>query len=491
MKLKGPKSKPLRKALHGMPEPSLDIPSTLREDVRLRIVHKYRHLGHQVPFTYKQDEEIRARVAQARAAYAKHRRTIYQNVDIPLHTRARLLNCMVISILAYNQGTWNPLSQKSYQHFSGAVLGFYRGLIRPTVGREALLSWSDERVLATIRLPGPQELLHLARLRYAGSLWRSAPLEVWWSVHFCGNWFPALHEALLWLNAQTCGLDTAAGARWRSEHWHEIIRDARQWKGYLQKALRHSVEQRAVTEHLHRWHFTFLERAVELGLRTDPGDLLQQGLALDAPQPDEVHPHACILCQETFSTFAAWSVHANRKHGGVAPERLLLAGTSCRVCCKEYHTSNRLLRHLRHSTRCAALLNGQQPQQQAVRPGVGNTHLDKDRPLPLPVCALEDASPVDFESTEPVPVRSDYSRPLYCSLLDIFDAWIVQPDHEEEALFDQCIEALCSTIEPIFLLQNTVDKLLDLFVADEDQMLHRVAFLEILAHVCGIGSALW
>ena len=475
VKLKGPNSKPLRRELYGMPEPFLSIPSTLRDDVRLRLVHKYRHLGHQIPFTFKQDDEVRSRVALARAAYAKHRRTVFQNRDISLKTRARLLHSLVISILSYNQGTWLLLSSKSWQHFSGAILGFYRGLIRGEIGRDTLLTWSDSRVLAFVGLPGPQDLLHLARLRYAGSLWRSAPLEVWWATHFSGKWFAALDNAIGWLNENTKGLDVAAGAQWRKEHWHEIIANAKQWKMFLRKAMQHSVETHATLDHLHRWHYEFLERSIELGLTTEAEGILRRGLAADAPRPDEVHPHACIQCQETFTTFAAWSVHANRKHGRVAPERLLLDGTACLVCCKEYHTSCRLLRHLRHSQRCAAFLQGQQPCMQAVRPGIGNTHVDRDRPLPLPVCPLTDELPLDLGAIEPIPVRTEHSRTLTSHLLQAFDAWIIQPERDEESFLDSCFVMICETIEPIFILQNTLEHLVNLFVHDEMQMLHRVA----------------
>ena len=110
LKLKGLQSKQLRLQIYGMSEPSLAIPSALRKDVRLRLVHKYRHLGHQVPFSFKQHDEIRSRVAQARTAYVKHRRGIFQNADLPLALRTRLLNCLVISKLLFNQGTWVELS---------------------------------------------------------------------------------------------------------------------------------------------------------------------------------------------------------------------------------------------------------------------------------------------------------------------------------------------------------------------------------------------
>ena len=213
--------------------------------------------------------------------------------------------------------------------------------------RDEVQSWSSERVQACLKAPGPEALLHLARLRYLGSLWRTAPLEVWWAIHYAGVWVPTLQTAIDWLHTHTKGLDFAAGATWRRDNLTDIVADSKAWKNLLHQAKQHSIETNAATEHLHRWHYHFVHRAVELGLQADPDHLLRKGLLLDGPVQGDPPPHACLLCGEAFTTYAGWSVHANRKHGRVAPERLLLHGSSCQVCCREYHTSQRLMRHLR------------------------------------------------------------------------------------------------------------------------------------------------
>ena len=484
LKLKGPNSKQLRLQTFRDPEPALDVPSTLKQDVKIRLVHKYRHLGHQIPLSYKQEDEVRARTGQARAAYAQHRKTIFQNTALPLALRSKLLNCLVISVLSFNQGTWSTLGSKCFQHYAGTIMGFYRGLLRPEIGKDALQSWSDARVLAFIKMPGPQELLHASRLRYLGSMWRSAPLPVWWAVHYGRRWFDGLQQALLWLHNNTKGLDFAAGADWRKDHWEDIVAQPKQWKHYIKKALSHSVEHNAVTEHLYRWHFDFVSRAVDLGLQVDELLVLRSGLSVDAQVEADVHSHACILCQETFSTYSAWAVHANRRHGRIAPERLLLRGTTCEVCRREYHTSRRLFRHLMYSKQCSALLHGQPQMAQAVRPGIGNTHLDKDAPIPLPVCAAELPEERDWSAVEPVELRASYHRDLHQELINDFDLFVAQGALDEEAFLDSCFVKVCETIDSFPSLQNTVDKLHRLFQDDEEQLLHR------LPHGA-LGARLW
>ena len=484
VKLKGPGSRQLRLQTFQQKDPALNIPSTLRPDVQLRLVAKYRHLGHQIPASHKQDDEVYARVAQARVAYNKHRRTVFQNLDLPVQLRLRLSNSLVLSILAYNQGTWHLLAGRPWAHFSGAVLGFYRGLLRPEFGHEEIQSWSNERILAHLKAPGPEVILHLARLRYLGSLWRTAPLEVWWAIHYAGVWIPALQKALTWLHEHTSGLDFAAGAQWRQDNMCTIVASANEWKNLLQHAKRHAIETNIAAEHLHRWHYHFIHRAVELGLQADPDGLLRQGLQLDGPAEGATPKHACLLCGEAFTTFAGWAVHANRKHGRIAPERLFLQGSSCQVCCKEYHTSQRLLRHLRYSTQCAALLHGQGILPQAVRPGLGNTHVDRDANLPLPVCPAAETEVCDWETVSALSLRPGYSRPLLDALLADFDVFVQLEQRDEESFLTQCMHRICTTVEPFPVLQQTVQKLLDLFVDDDNQLLHRLPHGEL-------GARLW
>ena len=153
------------------------------------------------------------------------------------------------------------------------------------------------------------------------------------------------------------------------------------------------------------------------------------------------------------------------------------------MCQKDYHTTQRFMRHLRHSTRCAALLNGQGALPQAVRPGLGNTHLDKDAALPIPVCPIAEPEPCNWDLIEPVTLRTDYSRELYESLLLSFDAFTQLHDRDEETFLEDCLQKVCATVEPIFILQRTIDKLLSLFTDDENQMLHRVQHGDLGARI--------
>ena len=473
LKLRGKGSKALRLKHFGQANPQLRVPSTSRSDVVLKLVARYRHLGSQIHLGYKLDQEVRARVAQARAAFAKYRKPIFQNTEVNLQIRLRLLNSLVISVLQYNIGTWGPLSTPLWQHFEGAVLGFYRALLRPTVGKDPLQEWSNDRVVSFLKAARPIDLLQAARLRYAGSLWRTAPLSVWCVGHLSGQWFTSLRTALDWLDTHTQGLHDKKAADWRAEHWHEIIPDVKQWKHFIRAALDHAIETTAATEFLHRWHYEFVYHATQQGLQLHQWDLMTQGMLADGVVDTTPHQHACLRCQETFKSHTAWSVHANRKHGIIAPERALIQDTHCEVCARQYHTTTRLLRHLQYSKRCTALLAGRGRPIQAVRPGIGNSHRDRDHALPLPVTTAEQPTGTSWHEITPINLRTDH-----CPILAEALEQIYLSNRSDSANFDdelsQCLEVILQQIISFRQIVATVDHLQEAYTPGEHQFLHRL-----------------
>ena len=111
-------------------------------------------LGNQIHMTLKQIHEVRIRISQAKAAYSKHRRQIYQNLRIQQSTRVRLLQTMVLSILNYNMGMWRPLTLKVWTMYEGAIMFFYRSVLRATTKHEDLMTW-PRRFLLLSKSPQP------------------------------------------------------------------------------------------------------------------------------------------------------------------------------------------------------------------------------------------------------------------------------------------------------------------------------------------------
>lgn len=70
----------------------------------------------------------------------------------------------------------------------------------------------------------------------------------------------------------------------------------------------------------------------------------------------------CISCGKQFKSAAGEGAHMFKVHQQVAPERRLFHGTQCHICLHEFHSADRLHKHVKHSTRCRA-----QMEQSGVR----------------------------------------------------------------------------------------------------------------------------
>ena len=193
---------------------------------------------------------------------------------------------------------------------------------------------------------------------------------------------------MAWLNHHTSGLQAKKQAERRAQTWHLIIPNRAQWKRYIRIATEHDIQTSRSFEFVCRWHFDFALEAVTTGLQLEVRSVLRKGLEADKiPAPQ--HQHGCIACKVTFATGTAWSTHAFKRHGRIAPERQAIADSICRCCQKQYSTTTRLLRHFRYSPQCATAIISEDGAVQQVKPGIGSVNIDPERDLPIPVFAIE------------------------------------------------------------------------------------------------------
>ena len=397
---------------------------------------------------------------------------IFSNPLLRQGLRVRLFNSLVLSILTYNMGTWRPLSGKEWSLYSGAIMSFYRSILRATHRHVDLQTWPHEQVLATLQVPSPEDLLAAARLRYFGSLWRTGPQEVWWLCHCEGKWFQGLQDAFDWLNRHTAGLHDKRKADLRARNWQDFASQPKIWKEYIKKATAHAVATNKADIYVKQWHNTFLSRAVSLGLNLPLDGLILRGLAEGAVS--DGLQHGCVPCQITFKTKSAWAVHAYKVHHRIAPERYLLHGSACTICRREYHTSVRLFRHLQYSQHCAAVLCAQGVVG-ALRPGIGNTRCDQDRPLPLPVQDCEVSAEVHYE--EPPILAHPPLRLQYCpTLLNALMQTMTTHAHGQDfaGALEESFQHIRQTYEDFSTIRKTIRKAWELCSHDEEQMLNYV-----------------
>ena len=382
--LRGKGSAAEKKKLYDKESPEVIIPSTLRRQVKLKLVSKYKHLGFMVTTGHKVRAEINARLGQMRTAYNRHKKQVYENKAIPRIKRMRILGVQVLSILRYNLGTWPLLGAKDWQCYSGAIMRMYRGIAKAETKEETLRFWTDGQVCAYLGAPSPQVLLHEARLSYFASMVRSGPDELWAVGHTNSPWYQAIEKAFEWLNYNTAGYNLEQDATYRANNWINFItKEPGQWKKWIRRARVHGIHQDAIQTHVRHWHDDYTEEAKNTGLSV-PDEVYRQ-----VDEREVEGQHACPRCKRVFRTKAAKAVHDFKKHGKVSKSRYYLHGTDCPRCHKQYHTSARLQRHFYYSKECLEYVQRRDgPLRGGIKPGINNVSADRDRALPIPVGRL-------------------------------------------------------------------------------------------------------
>lgn len=133
---------------------------------KVNIVTQYLHLGGTTHFSGDLRKEIKRRIAIANQSFNKHRKLIYQNVDLEPTRRFEIFQSLILSRLLFGAETWFIQDQKTKDYLHGAVIRLYKRLLRCPSDSHV----SDEEVLHRTGLPAPSTLLRMRRLSYL-ALW--------------------------------------------------------------------------------------------------------------------------------------------------------------------------------------------------------------------------------------------------------------------------------------------------------------------------------
>lgn len=415
--LKGPQSRQLKRDIFGGLDPDFFIPEAPANYQRIKVTAQYKHLGSQLHVTTKMLPELRVRMGQAAAIFRKHRRAVFQNPRLTLCKRRFLFNSLVNSVLTFNAGTWPQLSQTEHKYFQTRLYSMYRSLARATVPEQELRLWNHRRLLAFVEMPSAQLLLRSHRLRFALTLGKSAPTEIWHLLATEQNWLGLLRSDFEWMQAQLQGWGPDKhGNKFLLDMDHMIKHPSRAASTWIRKAVRHEMMQDKIWSAWLEWHHDMM---LELGMA---------GLDVAFPwiipetvkqRPRQQQEEACLHCGLRFKNRAAWAVHAFRVHGRINDKRYILAGTRCEHCMKEYKTSRRLLHHLIYSTACSEAL---QRAGHFVAPGPGRNNTKEDRGGVFPVPVTRAQGP---QRLWPQPLQGQ----------------LPHPDHDDD-LMDQMVQVL-------------------------------------------------
>ena len=337
--LRGDKAPALRRELFRHAAPCIDIDSRLVGTVHVRLVQTYRLLGTIFATNSRMIPEIRQKIGHAKAEFRQHRKRVYSQSKLTSGRRVQLFKSLVLSGLLYNIAIWPPLTKQEHIHFTTGILSLYASLAYAIWGTDTF-SWRDEKVLSTLGLPSPNELLHMARLRYLQHIVLQGDQSIWTILHAEGMWLRLVEQDLEWMRSQIPWRVPQTDPRDEWFLWESLMRLGKPWKGLVAKAGQHAERQRKKHSDWYDWHRTLLTMLEEHGIWQDHTTIPREGF------------HACLKCRMRFPTKAAWSVHAFKIHGRVTPARRFASGVECLVCLRRYGSHDRLVNHLRYSERC-------------------------------------------------------------------------------------------------------------------------------------------
>ena len=291
----------------------------------------YRHLGSIISSDGSLLPEIRRRLGEAFAAGRPLRKQVFGNPRLPLHVRVTLFRSLVLSRLLHNCGAWPVLQKGEARAWQGGVLRLYKLLLTGKAGTHDAHN-TAQGICTGATLPSPAQLLHLERLRLLYQLATRhcqpvlAILEAGLGSERC--WLSAVNQGVQWL-ASVC-------PKFIPQPWatHPSPDEVLTWIRATGAKFLHAIQK--------GWG-----RACE----QPPAQV-----TLLLPQPPPCPPAACPLCTFVAKNRTGLCGHLSHHHSLRSVTRRLVRGTKCPECCREFHTRQRILTHLRKQRLCLSAL---------------------------------------------------------------------------------------------------------------------------------------
>ena len=348
--LRGPGSRQLRRDLFNCPDPKLTIETDTMGTVDIRLVVKYKHLGHTLHANGHMMTELRTRVGHANSAFQKFRTTVYTNKGLSLSKRVDIFKACVLSIFTWNSGTWPPLRKNEHTYIIGAFVRLLRRFTARDIDPKETFHWNQHRLCAYLGLLPLDDQVRVNRLGYYGRLLKSGPDELWALLANEGCWISFIRDDLKWLWANTQSQTFRPDPTTEEGHafWCDIMcTRCNTWKGLLKKLSKHAraqIDIQLTRQFAYEDLYAFLREA----------DMVPDDPAL--PEMTEATLHVCLPCQKCFRTKAGWATHSFRLHQRRAPARYLVDTNQCGACLHTFHNPYRLYLHLRTSQFCFKFL---------------------------------------------------------------------------------------------------------------------------------------
>ncbi|CAK0812998.1 unnamed protein product, partial [Prorocentrum cordatum] len=294
-------------------------------------------------------QEVTIRIPSTREATGPMRRSLFQRKAITNTANIHYLEVFALSKMLYHSGAWTLTKIGGYSKLESACSTAARqalGISHHDIKTKAI---TNADIIDMAGIPTLQMRLRTHRLQQLGRLIDGCPRELQALIddgfHNDGNW------------AQHLTLDIQGNSQFlENDHKTKNIQDARSWiraayndpRGMTCTTRLESKRDSAWRADEHRktkWKAQISE--------TCDGSIIPAPVI---PHPDN-HKDSQFMCYTCGAILASRTVHAkhvNRHHKPEADINQLAVGSTCQICLREYHTTNRLIKHLKASRRCGA-----------------------------------------------------------------------------------------------------------------------------------------
>ena len=299
LQLRGPDSRSVKAQLFDCPQPVLSVPIEDGPVHEIRLVASYKHLGGLHYIGGKLLKDIKVRCGMMSSAFQKHAKKVFLNRRIALYQKSQLLESLVFSILRWNLGAWHQLDAQSAHRYHASTLNLARRVCIGVFGSDEVWGWTDEQVLARMRMTSPEESLHLARLSFFTTAYHTASTGLWMLIVAERSWISEVSSALVWAHQQLRCSTTLYDYHDFHDAWVAGVQHrGRHWKGWLRRAKKHAILQRTLRVGTREWHVGFLKKLSTYGFRTP---MVFPQVKPDMPTPEYI----CGPCRQVFRILTA------------------------------------------------------------------------------------------------------------------------------------------------------------------------------------------
>ena len=313
----------------------------------LRVVPCYKHLGTWLQQGTRTTKEAAHRGALARQSWGPLHRSFYRKRYVAIKTKMAVFQTLTMSRLLYNAHIWSPCSEDMLQTWQNTIRKPLCSLVKGSTFGVSPLLLDVPTLCGLLHVLPPEDLLHLARLRYIKRFLSSCPSFLWQMLVDAA---PAPHS---WLKA--CSSSLSWFRRFYSDHfaapasddlcqWLPLIQLDSNWYGRVRAAGKACRWYRQACAESATWIKQF-EASFE-----------SHGGVLPSQRPRMNERWGCDQCDKWFMSKKALASHSARMHGYRNIVLFYATGDTCQSCCRWFHNRSRLVEHLRVATSCMATL---------------------------------------------------------------------------------------------------------------------------------------